>query len=222
MTAGVAGLGTSLKAGRIKYRTDKTGNIHALVGKASFEPEVLPKLLEKVWGKISVSSEDARKLIAKIRKTYTTAPLWAYNDGRGQQIFRAGNVHVPELLPGLGQGYQGHIVVHHFHAHEGAGGCLPLREDPPDARGALGVENRACRSSPSASRFPTPCSPISASASSDEGRSAGLFAQRPSMNRAKPAAKRGRSPERGSGASSTWQRSSSWTSVWAMRSGGRM
>jgi len=35
----------SLKAGRIKYRTDKTGNIHALVGKASFEPD---KLTENV------------------------------------------------------------------------------------------------------------------------------------------------------------------------------
>lgn len=31
----------SLKAGRIKYRTDKTGNVHALVGKASFEPAQL-------------------------------------------------------------------------------------------------------------------------------------------------------------------------------------
>ena len=35
----------SLKGGRIKYRTDKTGNIHALVGKASFEPD---KLTENV------------------------------------------------------------------------------------------------------------------------------------------------------------------------------
>ena len=35
----------SLKAGRIKYRTDKTGNIHALVGKASFEPD---KITENV------------------------------------------------------------------------------------------------------------------------------------------------------------------------------
>ncbi|MFO7650926.1 MAG: 50S ribosomal protein L1 [bacterium] len=31
----------SLKAGRIKYRTDKTGNVHALVGKASFDPAQL-------------------------------------------------------------------------------------------------------------------------------------------------------------------------------------
>jgi large subunit ribosomal protein L1 len=31
----------ALKAGRINYRTDKTGNVHALVGKASFEPAQL-------------------------------------------------------------------------------------------------------------------------------------------------------------------------------------
>lgn len=33
----------SLKAGRIQYKTDKTGNIHAIVGKVSFEPEKLEK-----------------------------------------------------------------------------------------------------------------------------------------------------------------------------------
>ncbi len=31
----------ALKAGRINYRTDKTGNVHALMGKVSFEPEQL-------------------------------------------------------------------------------------------------------------------------------------------------------------------------------------
>ncbi len=31
----------ALKAGRINYRTDKTGNVHALVGKASFESQSL-------------------------------------------------------------------------------------------------------------------------------------------------------------------------------------
>jgi large subunit ribosomal protein L1 len=45
VTFDVAPTVKSLKAGRIKYRTDKTGNIHALVGKASFEPE---KLTENV------------------------------------------------------------------------------------------------------------------------------------------------------------------------------
>uniref|UniRef100_A0A7C4CCZ6 Large ribosomal subunit protein uL1 n=1 Tax=candidate division WOR-3 bacterium TaxID=2052148 RepID=A0A7C4CCZ6_UNCW3 len=31
----------ALKAGRIKFRTDKSGNVHALVGKVSFAPEML-------------------------------------------------------------------------------------------------------------------------------------------------------------------------------------
>ncbi len=38
VTFDVAPTVKGLKAGRIKFRTDKTGNIHALVGKASFEP----------------------------------------------------------------------------------------------------------------------------------------------------------------------------------------
>ncbi len=41
VTFDVAATVKSLKAGRIKYRTDKTGNVHALVGKASFGPEHL-------------------------------------------------------------------------------------------------------------------------------------------------------------------------------------
>jgi large subunit ribosomal protein L1 len=41
VTFDIAATVKSLKAGRIKYRTDKTGNVHALVGKASFEPEKL-------------------------------------------------------------------------------------------------------------------------------------------------------------------------------------
>jgi len=42
----------SLKAGRIKYRTDKTGNIHALVGKASFEPEKLSENVRSFVGEV--------------------------------------------------------------------------------------------------------------------------------------------------------------------------
>jgi large subunit ribosomal protein L1 len=33
----------SLKAGKIQLKTDKTGNVHTIVGKASFEPEKLEK-----------------------------------------------------------------------------------------------------------------------------------------------------------------------------------
>jgi large subunit ribosomal protein L1 len=45
VTFDVAATVKGLKAGRIKYRTDKTGNVHALIGKASFEPE---KLVENI------------------------------------------------------------------------------------------------------------------------------------------------------------------------------
>ena len=48
----------------------------------------LTKQLEKVWGKIGVSSEDAKKQIAKLRNTYTTAPLWAYSAARGEQVYK--------------------------------------------------------------------------------------------------------------------------------------
>ncbi len=41
VTFDVASTVKGLKAGRIKYRTDKTGNVHALVGKASFATEQL-------------------------------------------------------------------------------------------------------------------------------------------------------------------------------------
>jgi large subunit ribosomal protein L1 len=42
----------SLKAGRIKYRTDKTGNIHALVGKASFGPDKLAENVRSFVGEV--------------------------------------------------------------------------------------------------------------------------------------------------------------------------
>lgn len=45
-------------------------------------------LLEKVWGKVGGSSADAQKVIARIRNTYTTAPLWAYSADRGAAIYK--------------------------------------------------------------------------------------------------------------------------------------
>jgi len=41
VTFDVAQTVRSLKAGRINYRTDKTGNVHAMVGRASFAPSSL-------------------------------------------------------------------------------------------------------------------------------------------------------------------------------------
>ncbi|MGQ9708547.1 MAG: 50S ribosomal protein L1 [bacterium] len=45
VTFDVAAAIRSLKAGRINYRNDKTGNVHAVVGKVSFEPN---QLLENI------------------------------------------------------------------------------------------------------------------------------------------------------------------------------
>lgn len=41
VTFDIADAVKALKAGRINYRTDKTGNVHALVGKVAFEPAQL-------------------------------------------------------------------------------------------------------------------------------------------------------------------------------------
>jgi putative heme-binding domain-containing protein len=48
----------------------------------------LTKRLETVYGKIGVSSDEAKALIAKLKKTYTTAPLWAFSEDRGREVFQ--------------------------------------------------------------------------------------------------------------------------------------
>lgn len=55
---------------------------------ASLGNAELTKQLESVWGKIGVSSDDAKKAIAKLRNIYTTAPLWAYSAARGEQVYK--------------------------------------------------------------------------------------------------------------------------------------
>jgi putative heme-binding domain-containing protein len=43
--------------------------------------------LEKVWGKISESSADYAATIERLKKTYTTAPLWAFDHRRGRKVY---------------------------------------------------------------------------------------------------------------------------------------
>ncbi len=43
--------------------------------------------LEKVWGKVSDSSSDLTAAIERLKKAYTTAPLWAYDHRRGRQVY---------------------------------------------------------------------------------------------------------------------------------------
>jgi putative heme-binding domain-containing protein len=55
---------------------------------ASLGSPDLQKRLEQVWGRIGVSSEEARLQITKLKNTYTTAPLWAYSEQRGAQVYK--------------------------------------------------------------------------------------------------------------------------------------
>jgi putative membrane-bound dehydrogenase-like protein len=45
------------------------------------------KLLDQAWGKVNESSEAAKATIAKLKKAYTAAPLWAFNASAGRETF---------------------------------------------------------------------------------------------------------------------------------------
>ncbi len=51
----------ALKAGQIEFRSDKTGVVHAPIGKASFEPEKLVENLEALRRAVDVAKPDAAK-----------------------------------------------------------------------------------------------------------------------------------------------------------------
>jgi mono/diheme cytochrome c family protein len=43
--------------------------------------------LEKIWGKINESSSDYAAQIERLKRAYTTAPLWAFDHRRGRQVY---------------------------------------------------------------------------------------------------------------------------------------
>ncbi len=45
-------------------------------------------LLDATWGKVNDSSEAAKASIAKFKKAYESAPLWAFNAGAGAETFK--------------------------------------------------------------------------------------------------------------------------------------
>lgn len=45
-------------------------------------------LLDAVWGKVNDSSEAAKASIAKLKKAYQSAPLWAFNGKAGEDTFK--------------------------------------------------------------------------------------------------------------------------------------
>jgi large subunit ribosomal protein L1 len=57
----IAGMVRSLKAGRIEFRNDKTGVVHAPVGKASFAPEQLSENIRALLGALEAAKPAAAK-----------------------------------------------------------------------------------------------------------------------------------------------------------------
>ncbi|MCF7784516.1 MAG: DUF1080 domain-containing protein [Prosthecobacter sp.] len=45
-------------------------------------------LLDETWGKVNDSSEAAKASIAKLKKAYQSAPLWAFNGKAGEETFK--------------------------------------------------------------------------------------------------------------------------------------
>ena len=67
------------KAGKVEYRTDRYGNVHVPVGKASFEPE---KLLENYH---AVLDELLRAKPASAKGRYLKADQRVVDDGPGRE-----------------------------------------------------------------------------------------------------------------------------------------
>lgn len=57
----IGGIVAALKAGRIEFRADKTGVVHAPIGKASFGPEQLAENVEALRRAIEASKPEASK-----------------------------------------------------------------------------------------------------------------------------------------------------------------
>ena len=49
--------------------------------------EEINRRLEKHWGKIGGSSSELKLAIDKLKKTYSSAPLWAFDHKRGRQVY---------------------------------------------------------------------------------------------------------------------------------------
>ncbi len=47
----------------------------------------LNTLLESTWGKFNPTSDTAKATVAKYKKLFSEAPLWAYEAGRGKEVF---------------------------------------------------------------------------------------------------------------------------------------
>ena len=47
--------------------------------------EDLDRLLDAGWGKVKESSQETKATIARLKKAYSEAPLWAYDERAGRE-----------------------------------------------------------------------------------------------------------------------------------------
>jgi large subunit ribosomal protein L1 len=80
VTFEVAAAVKSLKAGKVNFKVDKTGNVHAMVGKASFDAE---KLLKHV---LLISNEVVKQKPAKAKGTYLKSVTVSSTMGPGYRL----------------------------------------------------------------------------------------------------------------------------------------
>lgn len=72
----IGGIVSALKAGRIEFRADKTGVVHAPIGKASFSPDQLAENLAALRSALEAAKPDAAKgqYLRTIHLTSTMGP----------------------------------------------------------------------------------------------------------------------------------------------------
>jgi large subunit ribosomal protein L1 len=80
VTFEVASAVKSLKAGKVSFKVDKTGNVHTMIGKASFDAE---KLLKHV---LLISSEVVKQKPAKAKGTYLKSVTISSTMGPGYRL----------------------------------------------------------------------------------------------------------------------------------------
>ena len=80
VTFDVAGAIKSLKAGKVNFKVDKTGNVHTMIGKASFDQEKLSKHV------LTLISEILKVKPAKAKGTYVKSVTLSSTMGPGYRL----------------------------------------------------------------------------------------------------------------------------------------
>ncbi len=75
----------ALKAGRFDRKHLSALHVRQMRNLHSADVD---RLLDEAWGRVNESSDAAKATIAKLKKNYTAAPLWAYDGSAGRESFK--------------------------------------------------------------------------------------------------------------------------------------